>query len=146
MTTLQSARQRGSAVLKLQLWFALCFCVLLQGCVFPYPHYNWLTPELDGIVFDQHSQKPIKGALIQYIDKKEISTYSNANGKYNLAPLRRYEFAVHVCPGLCKAIPRTYDIQISYKGRTSVTQVSNCSGHPSSQCNKRKLKMNLELE
>lgn len=121
-------------------------CVLLIGCVFPYPHYNWLTPEVHGTVADGVSGKPLSGVLIQYAGTDAPSAISDVDGRFILQPKKVYEYAGYICPGTCAAEPRKHPIEITYKDRSTSAEISNCSGARFEQCNGRSISMDFVLD
>lgn len=125
--------------------FIVCISMLcmLVGCVLPYPHSNWLTPEINGHVYigDNH---PVSDARIYYEKYPDIETKTNSSGFYRLKPKRKFEFFAILCPGPCDTISEELVLVSESKqhGKEKVS-ISTCVGHPSWQCNRVSIKANF---
>jgi hypothetical protein len=120
--------------------------LFLSGCILPYPHYNWKTPEYTGVVSDERGD-PLQGVDVYLENAPDRKVKTDEKGKFILPPIKEFELTALICPGPCDTIPAKLNlIARAENGEVSVSEVYTCLGHPSSQCNGRSTNVYIRME
>ena len=119
---------------------------ILYGCIFPYPHNNWKSPAFYGRVIHKESGKPVAGADVYLKGHESKTVKTDANGNYELAPIKDFEWLGVICPGPCDALAEPFFIIASHAtlGETE-KEAMPYVGHPNFVCNGRKECVNFTL-
>ncbi|WP_390592463.1 hypothetical protein [Simiduia litorea] len=112
---------------------------ILSGCILPYPHNNWTSPQVSGRVTDGVTGFPIQGAEVYIKGDSSRKVTTNYEGYYEIPPKKDFDWFVFVCPGPCDAMSGNFVVVATHTGYgPEEEEVSGCIGHPSSVCNGRK--------
>ena len=121
--------------------------IILSGCILPYPHNNWKSPAVYGYVKDKDTGKPIAGVRVEVKGDPSRSVITNADGFYELPPIKDFDWFVVICPGPCDGMSGNFVVAVTYQGYTTEEEeIMGCIGHPDSVCNGRKENVDFSLQ
>ena len=121
--------------------------IILSGCILPYPHYNWKSPAIHGVIKDTETGRPIAGATVEVKGDPSRRVTTNSVGYYDIPPIKEFDWLVFICPGPCDGMSGDIVVVATHEGYAAKEgELMGCIGHPDSICNGRVEVLDFKLQ